>query len=108
MDVDGKCDRHRTLYFQITNHRKWWNFQIVSTVQDYELTTLLIRLVSAVDNLVAASSDVDTLSISAGELILSTPCQLDSHLVGLFSVATFKQCLHNIMMMIEENLVISN
>ena len=91
MDMDGKCDRLRTLYFQITNHRKWWNFQIVSTVQDYELTTLLIRLVSAVVDLVTPGVDIYTLTIITSELILSTPGHLHRDVVWETIVTSYTE-----------------
>ena len=50
----------------------------VTLLQDDESAVLLIRPVPAVDYLVTPPVDVDALSVTAGELLLATPGELQS------------------------------
>ena len=50
----------------------------VTLLQDNESAVLLIRPVPAVDYLVTPAVDVDALSVTAGELLLATPGELQS------------------------------
>ena len=55
----------------------------VSLLQHKQPAVLLIRLVPAVDYLVAPPGDVDTLAVTAGELLLPTTGELQSGAVRL-------------------------
>ena len=51
---------------------------LVTLLQDQEPAVLLVTLVPAVDYLVTPPVDVDALSVTAGELLLATPGELQS------------------------------
>ena len=55
---------------------------LVTLLQDQELAVLLVTLVPAVDYLVTPPGDVDTLAVTAGELLLPTPGELERGGVG--------------------------
>ena len=57
---------------------------LVALLQDQEPAVLLVALVPAVDYLVASPGDVDTLAVTAGELLLPTPGKFERNVVGLF------------------------
>ena len=55
---------------------------LVSLLQDNQPAVLLIRPVPAVDYLVTPPGDIDTLAVTAGELLLPTPGELERGGVG--------------------------
>ena len=60
---------------------------VVTLLEDQKPAVLLVTLIPAVNYLVTSLVDINTLSITAGELLLPTPGQLQSDVVGLHVVA---------------------
>ena len=63
-------------YSTISSSYDWRDVLVIVVVQYDQLAILLVRLVSAVRHLVAPLLHLDTLPVVAGELVLSTACQL--------------------------------
>ena len=72
-------------------HSKGRHLHVVSIVQLEELATLLIRLVSAVVDLVTPGVDIYTLTIITSELILSTPGHLHRDVVWETIVTSYTE-----------------
>ena len=76
-DRDAYTYRNGTAIFGISN---WWNVFVVVVFQNNKLTSILIRLVSAVGllagHLVTPPLHLDALPVVAGELVLFAACQL--------------------------------
>ena len=71
----------------VTDQSKGGDIPLVTTIEHQQLAVLLIRLVPAVDYLVAPLVDINTLAIITSELFLCTPRQLQSHIVRFAFVA---------------------